>query len=383
LVNYAYPITFFPSYDDIVRKSTERSSTPFEHDMRERACEGYRNYGSPDSELSRFMVPSLPQQSALSEESFFQQLRGRSWIASASRAPFIPATVTQYLTALYAEPRSIAHLIGATYSSFMLLYCAEDAEIQLPQLHYGSHELLCIFIEPSVKVRIKDRVYLEKAYAGRSLVGVVGSDALLSIVHDFDLPDSQLIQHERWYLGNKAQLHQEHVLTGGIQSWISKGYRLDAQAQVEATFLAALHSNEQSVLTTVQEHTAPGASSSMLVKAALTESSRSFYRGTIVVDHDAPQSIAHQQQRALMLSSQAQTCAIPSLEVATHEVSCSHGSAAGKVNEDEMWYLHSRGFSKEEAETVLIEGFFNEPIIIQRKDILERMKKILRQNCAL
>ena len=67
----------------------------------------------------------------------------------------------------------------------------------------------------------------------------------------------------------------------------------------------------------------------------------------------APQSCADQQQKALILGEQARTCAIPSLEVATHEVQCKHGSAAGRCNLDEIRYLLSRGFDVQAAQNLL------------------------------
>ena len=90
------------------------------------------------------------------------------------------------------------------------------------------------------------------------------------------------------------------------------------------------------------------------------DQARSFYRGTITMNDEAGQSEADQQQRALILGNAARACAIPSLEVATHDVRCRHGSAAGRFNREELWYLLSRGFDEKEAYTLLINGFYNE-----------------------
>ena len=113
----------------------------------------------------------------------------------------------------------------------------------------------------------------------------------------------------------------------------------------------------------------------MLVKAALTDRARSFYRGTIRIAEDASKSEADQQQRALLLSSDARICAIPSLEVATHDVQCAHGSAAGRVNPEELWYLQQRGLDKEQAEKLLVEGFFCEPFLKGRPEVLKQLKE--------
>ena len=62
----------------------------------------------------------------------------------------------------------------------------------------------------------------------------------------------------------------------------------------------------------------------------------------------------------LLLSDHARAISVPNIEVLTHEVQCGHGSAIGRLDEEQLWYLQARGLSPNQAEQMLINGFFND-----------------------
>lgn len=355
---YALPDELFPNNKLILRWAQEGSWTPIEKYIRQLACEGYQYVALQDKELSRFIKPAIVWEPSAQKRQPLIKLGEHSWLASAAHAPFIPSECEEILAEFYKEPRSMAHLIGATFQDMRIMYLADSLDRELPALN-GGCELLIILVKKGCKVRVTESSALKSEYK-RSVIGIVEKEASMSFVRDMHAVEHSLLQHERWHLEEGAQLAMHEVLTGGRQSWLCKEFKLAEHAQVDYTWLAALRENEHAALTTVQQHSGPASKSSVTVKAALSERARSFYRGTIRIPEQGVRSEAHQQQKALMLSPEAKTCAIPSLEVETHEVQCAHGSAAGKFNADEVRYLRSKGLDIQQAEKLLIEGFFSE-----------------------
>ncbi|MBN2288734.1 MAG: Fe-S cluster assembly protein SufD [Candidatus Glassbacteria bacterium] len=111
---------------------------------------------------------------------------------------------------------------------------------------------------------------------------------------------------------------------------------------------------------TVQDHAAPDTRSDLLYKGALDDSSRAVYYGTIRVRHEARGTDAYQANRNLTLSPGAKADTNPQLEIETNDVRCTHGATVGRVSDEQLFYLMSRGIERSEAERLLVFGFFNE-----------------------
>lgn len=111
---------------------------------------------------------------------------------------------------------------------------------------------------------------------------------------------------------------------------------------------------------TLQHHEAPSAHSDLLYKGALTASSDSVFRGLIKVAEGAQLTDAYQTNRNLLLSPDAKAVALPNLEIRADDVRCSHGATVGQVDDTMLFYLMSRGLDREQAERLLVFGFFDE-----------------------
>ncbi len=111
---------------------------------------------------------------------------------------------------------------------------------------------------------------------------------------------------------------------------------------------------------TLQHHVAPHAHSDLLYKGALTDEARSVFRGLIRVNPGAQLTDAYQTNRNLLLSDDSNATALPNLEIEADDVRCSHGATIGQVEERQLFYLMSRGLTKEQAERLLVIGFFDE-----------------------
>ena len=113
---------------------------------------------------------------------------------------------------------------------------------------------------------------------------------------------------------------------------------------------------------TFQDHDAPDTTSNLLFKGAVTGSAQSVYSGLIRVSEDAPGTNAFQTNRNLKLSDDAWAYSVPNLEIEQNQVACSHASTVGEIDEDQQYYLESRGVPTTVAEQLLVSGFFAEVI---------------------
>jgi len=110
---------------------------------------------------------------------------------------------------------------------------------------------------------------------------------------------------------------------------------------------------------TQQNHLAAHTTSDLLFKGALKDNSRSVWQGMIYVAPGAQKTDGYQANRNLVLSTKARADSIPGLEILADDVRCTHGATVGKIDPDSVFYLLSRGIPYEEAEHLIVEGFFD------------------------
>jgi Fe-S cluster assembly protein SufD len=113
---------------------------------------------------------------------------------------------------------------------------------------------------------------------------------------------------------------------------------------------------------TQQNHLAKHTTSDLLFKGALLGHSRSVWQGMIYVAPGADKADGYQSNRNLTLSPDARADSIPGLEILADDVRCTHGATVGRIDENQLFYLLSRGIHRNEAEQLIVEGFF-EPIM--------------------
>jgi Fe-S cluster assembly protein SufD len=111
---------------------------------------------------------------------------------------------------------------------------------------------------------------------------------------------------------------------------------------------------------TFQDHVAPDCTSNLLFKGAVGGRSRSVYTGMIRVGKEARGTNAFQTNRNVKLSDGAWAESVPNLVIENNDVRCSHASAVGPIDEEQRFYLESRGVRTDEAERLIVSGFFDE-----------------------
>jgi Fe-S cluster assembly protein SufD len=120
----------------------------------------------------------------------------------------------------------------------------------------------------------------------------------------------------------------------------------------------AQHLDHQSL----QAHRAPSTRSDLFLKVAVRDQAQSVYSGLISVDKVAQKTDGYVQNRNLMLSRGARASGIPMLEIKANDVRCSHGVTAGHIDDEQRFYLHSRGVEPEATDRLIVRGFMQDAL---------------------
>lgn len=131
---------------------------------------------------------------------------------------------------------------------------------------------------------------------------------------------------------------------------------------------------------TMQDHVAPRTNSDLLFKGAVQDTAKSVYTGLIRIGLEAKGSVAFQTNRNLTLSKGAWAESVPNLDIATNDVKCSHASSVGPVDDEQRFYLESRGIPPEIAERLVVLGFFDE--VLDQLPVDARLRAELHQRVA-
>lgn len=133
-----------------------------------------------------------------------------------------------------------------------------------------------------------------------------------------------------------------------------------AGAHADVTGLNLVADGQHADITMETHHAVPQTSSQPLFKSIARGRSKAVVQGKLVVARDAQKTDAKFMHQGLMLSDEAEILSKPELEIYADDVVCGHGSTCGKLDEDSLFYLLSRGIPKAEAETMLVRGFVAE-----------------------
>ncbi|MFN7986474.1 MAG: Fe-S cluster assembly protein SufD [Thermoanaerobaculia bacterium] len=181
------------------------------------------------------------------------------------------------------------------------------------------------------------------------------------------------------HLGPGAQLFGHVLSVGGALVRNEMTVRLHgdgAGATLDGLFLA--RGSQQVDNHTLLDHARPHGGSQQYYKGILDGEARGAFDGRVIVRPSAAFTDAHQKNRNLLLSDTARVDAKPQLEIYNNDVKCTHGSATGRLDGDALFYLRSRGFSPEQARSVLTLAFASEivdrvPLEPLREHLTERV----------
>jgi len=245
-------------------------------------------------------------------------------------------------------------------------------------LHWSEGEGLTTFphtlvtAEESSEVTVVDRFGSPEVGGAGHLVDavvelLVGDNARLRYLSVQEHgPKTWQVALQRAHVGRDASLHSSAVALGGDYARL-RSESLLAGDNAESDLMAVYFGDHSQMLDfrTLQDHDAPNTRSDLLFKGAVEDQAHSVYSGLIRLRPDARKAVANQTNRNLVLTDGAGADSIPNLEIEANDVKCSHASAVGPIDEEQLYYLESRGVPPAEAERLIVLGFFD--------DVLDRL----------
>ena len=259
---------------------------------------------------------------------------------------------------------------------------AEVRPVRLVRLFsLGAHQV--IFPMTVIFVGAGSTVTLIEEHVGIPGEGSDGAEAAPAIVNsriELVLAPAARVHYvrlQRWgpttreFLLQRATLAQDASLTMAnvtLGAALSKAHIITKLAETGAAtklfgFVFGHHAQHVDQHT-LQDHQAPHTSSDLQYRAALQDQSRLVYTGLIRIAPAAKQTNAFQANRNLLLSRTAKVETIPMLEILADDVQCKHGASVGPIDEEQVFYLQSRGVPRETAQRLIVMGFI-EPVLQQ------------------
>jgi Fe-S cluster assembly protein SufD len=167
--------------------------------------------------------------------------------------------------------------------------------------------------------------------------------------------------HQKAHVGRGASLQWTIGALGSRLAKVNQHVALtgeDAEAQVNGAMFT--QGKQHLSYNTHQHHMAAHCRSDLLYKAALQDESRTVWRGMIKVDREAQKTNGYQRNDNLMLARTARADSIPGLEIEADDVRCTHGSTSGRVDDQQVFYAMTRGYTHQEAVRMIVTGFFQQ-----------------------
>jgi Fe-S cluster assembly protein SufD len=180
--------------------------------------------------------------------------------------------------------------------------------------------------------------------------------------------NGQVLGHRTWQIGRQvSSVERDATLSTSAVALGGDYARLRIESSMigrgaSGEMLSAYFGEQRQMhdIRTLQDHVAPATTSNLLFKGAVEGRAQSVYTGLIHIGKQAAGVNAFQTNRNVKLSDGAWAHSDPNLEIENNDVRCSHASTVGPVDEEQSFYLESRGIRPAVAERLIVMGFFDE-----------------------
>ena len=299
-----------------------------------------------------------------------------------------------YMRRLSHEEGKFAAAAAAFWTGGVFIYVPKDVKVERPiQTAYVidepgvaqyAHTLAIVGENSECSIReycLGTAIDGQALHAGAfELYARPGSNVRLAHFHDWGPDEIYDISTKRVEIARDAHVDWVPVHLGGrLVKQVLDIVTAEQGSDMRHTGLYFTERDEHLDLFTTDRHEQGHTTGDTVWKGALTGNSRASYEGLIHIVPNAQESHTYLQTHQMLLSQKAKGDAIPSLIVETDSVSASHGGTVGELDEEQIFYMMSRGITRAEAVRVLVEGYFEE--VVQRL-YDEGMKGLVRRRIA-
>lgn len=226
-----------------------------------------------------------------------------------------------------------------------------------------------IHVEKNSSVKIVEAFYYE---------GKVKSSYFMNVVNEIYLEENSQLKHYKLQDDafkaahiafnavkvDKDASYKSFCLQKGADMARNESYVELSEEGANATVDSAYIMNGWATIdtTTNIKHLKPHTTSSQLVKGVVGGQAKGVFQGKIHIAPNAVKTEGYQLHKAMLLTDEAEVDVKPELEIFADDVKCSHGSACGELDKEQLFYMQSRGISEDEAKQLLIDAYLNDVI---------------------
>jgi Fe-S cluster assembly protein SufD len=304
-------------------------------------------------------------------------------------------------TAITPDDGKFASLSEAFWSGGAFLFVPANVRVEVPIRLYrwmsqpgtAAFSRLLVVAEAGAEVAVVDEIgspdlATALSVSAAEIFAAEGANVVYTSVQRYGRGVAHL-STDRLVAGRDAKITTLYTTLGGTLSRADVQCRLrEPGSHVDMLGVYVADGTQHFDNQTLQDHLAPHASSNLLFKGALNDEGRAVFRGMIRVHPNAQRTDAYQTNRNLILSAGARADSLPNLEIGADDVRCSHAATVGQLDEEEVFYLLSRGIPKPIAVRLVVFGFFSEvleqlPLVGVRQELLRAVERKLLETNAV
>jgi Fe-S cluster assembly protein SufD len=264
----------------------------------------------------------------------------------------------------------IAAAVGQTAVVHVTDASRPDAVVQVVHLDLGGDGPSASYPRTLVEVAAGGRLTVIESYAGPPGRRFVDATTRISVGQDAELV------HHRMVTGPAGGFHVGHTVVDQAVGSRVRSWSLLAGAEIARNAIDVVLGGEDAVLdlgglylpvgtqrhdtAVTVEHAASRGTSRQHVRGVIGDRARGSFSGHVIVAAGTAGTDAGQTSRSLLLSPMAEADTRPWLEIFADDVRCTHGATVGRLDEDALFYLRTRGIPEAEARSMLVDGFVAE-----------------------
>jgi Fe-S cluster assembly protein SufD len=286
--------------------------------------------------------------------------------------PFAKDAASGKLLARFRLERNGFTALNLAFADVAVIRITKDTSVAEPiELNFASSEGMAIFPHVLVIAETGSRATIVETYAAaakgftNAAIQVVVEDNA-NVTHFRIQKDSAEAFHygvTEVSVGRASVYNSTNINLGGSLSRHDIDLKFTAEggeAWVDGLYLlsGSQHADTHSII----DHTVPNCTSHQNYKGVMNDSSRGVFNGKVFVRENAHGTNAQQSNKNLLLSNEARVDTKPQLEIFNDDVKCSHGATVGQLEEEELFYLLTRGLPEKLARNLLTYGFAEEII---------------------
>lgn len=268
----------------------------------------------------------------------------------------------------------LTELVNAFFNDIILIHIPQGVKLSKPlqiiNLIYENYSLNSNvkFLIINDSIYENNIIFCDHSLGDNEYISGINVDVILNKGSKLKLYQLQNVHEKTFHFINLFVQQEENTKFRLVSTTLRAGiFRNNVRVSLnkqnsEANLYGLWLSDKEQICEyhTIIEHNSAYTNSDQLFKSILDDKATGIYNGKIIVKPNSQKVIGYQANRNLIISKDAKIKSLPHLEIFADDVKCSHGSATGKLNDDALFYLLSRGISHKEACVMLMEAFSSE-----------------------